>query len=716
MGSVPAPQTEPSRNLALPPAYRLGEYVIESVLGHGGFGITYLARDTKLSSRVAIKEYFPQAFAFRDTHSTINARTAGTDNYQWGLQEFLKEARALAKFKHNHIVRVLRFLEANGTAYMVMEYEQGESLDTYLRRTGGLLKEPTLLGIFLPILGGLQAVHDAGMLHLDIKPENIYLRSNNHPMLIDFGSARQGRARPGHEQKIALTPGYAALEQYPDMGKQGPWTDVYSIGASIYRCITGQQPADAMERYQGLRQRKIDPLRAATSFDRPLYTPYIRECVDWAMKLSPKERPYTAHALQRGLMGQGMHNDPSSAQQGGALNYRSGFIGIPRVLQLQEEETVKRSFVAQAVLALLALVGAGVLSVFYLLHTGAISEKNVYDLIDQARVWVKRTLNGSSSEAGKETLTRTAGARTGKRPPPSRLVVPFQPNKTLAFKLAGDPHGVGALAFLLEGKLLAAAAADGSIRLWDLTAETPGAHVLESGSDAAQLAGAPDGQSLAFSHGNTIILWEAKSEERTDLGAHEALITHLAFSPDGRTLASIAADRTLMLWNVSAKQLRVRLQIPHAVSALAFSPDGRRLATADSGGEIRYWESATGKLVGYFLANEAGVSALAFSPDGQWLASGGPEGFLKLWDVGIERRDRALTNAVGTVEALLFSADGKWLIVGGAGNLVQIRSVAADAPDHGLVGDHPQVAALALSPDGALLASGGADGSVQVWK
>ncbi len=713
MESVVAPQTEPSRNLALPPAYRLGEYVIESVLGHGGFGITYLARDTKLSSRVAIKEYFPQAFAVRDKHSTINPRTAADDNYQWGLQEFLKEARALAKFKHNHIVRVLRFLETNGTAYMVMEYEEGESLDAYLRRTGGLLKEPTLLGIFLPILSGLQAVHDAGMLHLDIKPENIYLRSNGQPMLIDFGSARQGRASPGQEQKIALTPGYAALEQYPNMGKQGPWTDVYSIGASIYRCVTGEQPVGAMERYESLRQRKTDSLRGATTFDRPLYTSYIRECIDWAMKLSPKERPYTAHALQRGLMGQGMHNDSAAAQQGAALGYRSGYIGIARVLQVQKEETVKRRVLAQAVLALLALLSAGVLSIFYLLHTEAISEQDVYDAIDQARAWVGGATTGSSSQAGKQVPV--GAVRPAKPAATAKLVVPFQPSKALVFKLSGHPQGVDALAFLLEGEMLASASADGSVRLWDLKAEAA-ARVLETGGDAAQVAAAPDGQRLALSHGKTVILWETRSDERTELGAHEAPITRLAFSPDGQTLASMAADRTLMLWKVPAKRLRVQLQLPQEVSAFAFSPDSRRLATADGGGEIRYWESATGKLVGYFLASETGISALAFSPDGNWLASGGPEGFLKLWDVSIDRRDRVLTNATGTVEVLLFSPDGRWLIVGGAGNLLQIRSVTGDAGGHTLVSDHPRVAALALSPDGALLASGGADGSVQIWK
>ncbi len=706
---------ETTRNVALPPAYRLGEYVIQSVLGQGGFGITYLARDTKLSSRVAIKEYFPQAFAFRDQRSTINPRSTGEDNYTWGLQEFLKEARALAKFKHNHIVRVLRFLEANGTAYMVMEYEEGESLDQYLRKSGGLLNEAMLLGIFLPVLSGLQAVHDAGMLHLDIKPENIYLRTNGQPMLIDFGSARRARARAGHDPKVALTPGFAAPEQYPNLGKQGPSTDVYSMGASLYRCVTGQQPVDALERFQSLRQRKIDPHRPATTFERPLYVAHIRECIDWAMKLSPKERPHTAHALQRGLMGQGMHNDPALMQQGAAPSYRSGFIGIPRVLQVQEEETVKRGVLAQAVLALLALLSAGVLSVFYLLHTEAIREQDMYDAIDQTRVWVSDAISGSSSQAGKETKARAAAARATKRAMPAKLAQPFEPNKTLALKLSGHPQGIDALAFLPEEHMLASASADGSVRLWDLRTAAV-ARVLETGSDAAHVAGAPDGQRLALSHGRAVILWEAKSDERTELGAHEAPITHLAFSPNGQTLASIAADRTLILWNVPAQRRRVRLQLPQDASTLAFSPDGRRLATADGSGEIRYWESTTGKLVGYFRANEGGISAIAFSPDGNWLASGGPDGFLKLWDVGIERRDQALANAAGTVQALLFSPDGKWLIVGGAGTLVEIRSVAGDAPSHQLVSDHPGVAALALSADGTVLASGGTDGSMQVWK
>jgi len=138
-----------------------------------------------------------------------------------------------------------------------MEYEEGESLSGFLARHGGFLSEPLLLNVFLPVLNGLQAVHDAGLLHLDIKPDNIYLRRNGVPMLIDFGSTRQ-RSTANRSQKVALTPGYAALEQYPGHGDLGPGADVYSMGATLYRCITGQEPVDARERENGLKKLHMD--------------------------------------------------------------------------------------------------------------------------------------------------------------------------------------------------------------------------------------------------------------------------------------------------------------------------------------------------------------------------------------------------------------------------------------------------------------------------
>lgn len=294
---------------ALPRGEELGDYVIESILGHGGFGITYLAHDTNLGTDVALKEYLPQSIATRNGATQI-LPNPGVNNaikdYHWGLREFLKEAQSLAKFKHANIVRVLRFMEANGTAYMAMEYEKGQSLLRILKdKADRRLDERELLKIFLPVLNGLAAVHKVGMLHLDIKPDNIYIREDGSPMLIDFGSARQAIIAADHAQKITLTHGFAPIEQYPDKGKQGPWTDLYALGASMYFCITGKRPPVSIDRYQVLLKHKVDSMTPAISAGEGRYPRYLLECIDWALEIYPKDRPQSAQELQDGLLGSG---------------------------------------------------------------------------------------------------------------------------------------------------------------------------------------------------------------------------------------------------------------------------------------------------------------------------------------------------------------------------------------------------------------------------
>jgi serine/threonine protein kinase len=293
---------------ALPRGQDLAEYTIERNLGQGGFGLTYLAKDNSLGSLVAIKEYLPQDLAARVNGKTqivpnLDSRSAVKD-YQWGLKRFLAEAQALARFKHPNIVRVLRFMEANGTAYMVMEYEKGQSLGQYLKDHDQKLDENNLMRIFLPVLNGIGAVHDAGMMHLDIKPDNIYLREDGTPMLIDFGSARHSMTGHGVD-KTVLTPGYAPAEQYPGQGEQGPWTDIYAIGASMYRCIRGKRPASGLERYQTILKLQVDPLTPAVKVGQGKYQQTILECIDWAMRANPGDRPKSARELQDKLVGRG---------------------------------------------------------------------------------------------------------------------------------------------------------------------------------------------------------------------------------------------------------------------------------------------------------------------------------------------------------------------------------------------------------------------------
>lgn len=270
----------------LPKGFILNEYQIESVLGKpGGFGVTYLAQHIHLKQKVAIKEYLPTDFAVREGRNTVYPRSSSDENdFRWGLERFLQEAQALARFSHPNIVRVLHYFEANSTAYMVMEYQEGECFADYLRR--GSMGEDELLGIIIPLLSGLEEIHRANLLHRDIKPNNIYLRKDGVPVLLDFGSARYEVTQKSRSVTTIVTPGYAPLEQYDnEIKEQGAWTDVYALGAVMYRVVSGEVPPAATRRVMK------DPMIPAVEIGKGKYSEKLLKAVDWALQISREDRP-----------------------------------------------------------------------------------------------------------------------------------------------------------------------------------------------------------------------------------------------------------------------------------------------------------------------------------------------------------------------------------------------------------------------------------------
>jgi serine/threonine protein kinase len=303
---------------ALPLGSMLLEYRLESVLGAGGFGMTYLAYDSVLDKRVAIKEYLPVELAVRALDGAIVPINTGSDyNYKWGLDRFLQEARLLAKFSHPNIVAVSRFFEANGTAYMVMNYESGLSLSQLLKRIPQP-DEAMLTRILMPLLDGLHAVHEAGFLHRDIKPSNLFIRDTGHPVLLDFGSARMN-LDPNKDLTSIVSPGFAPLEQYHANGKQGPWTDIYSFGGVLYWLVTGKKPVEAVGRIR----EDIQP-SAVSLGDRKLYGVEFLGAIDWALKPNEQDRPQTVSAfrdaLARGRGAPPMVTALSSMQEAAAVS------------------------------------------------------------------------------------------------------------------------------------------------------------------------------------------------------------------------------------------------------------------------------------------------------------------------------------------------------------------------------------------------------------
>lgn len=281
---------------SLPQGYRLQEYRIDKLLSGGGFSYVYLAHNQQ-GERVAIKEYLPLGLAVRTEGNRVEANSPeNLINFRHGLKCFFEEGRSLARIDHSNIVRVLNFFRANDTVYMVMQYERGKSLQEYIQSHTYPAKEAFIRRLFSEMLNGLREVHASKLLHLDIKPANIYIRLDGSPVLLDFGSARQTLANEHAMLPLSFTPGFASPEQYTNRRLLGPWSDIYSVGASIYSCLARTSPLAA-----NLRQVQ-DTLPPAVQIGRGIYSDHLLEIIDWCMKLDPLRRPQSVFTLQKALL------------------------------------------------------------------------------------------------------------------------------------------------------------------------------------------------------------------------------------------------------------------------------------------------------------------------------------------------------------------------------------------------------------------------------
>ena len=293
----------------LPIDYSLNCYTIKGILGQGGFGITYLAHDNNLDRDVAIKEYMPRDIASRQSDLTVRPVDAETtESLKTGLGRFIKEARTLSKFDHPNIVRVHTVFEHNNTAYMVMSYEHGQSFVEVLQK--GQPGEDDLMDIIMPLLDGLEVMHKQGFIHRDIKPANIFIRNDGTPVLLDFGSARQAMGEETKTLTKFVTPGYAPFEQYygkSDM--QGPWTDIYSLGATLFRAITGDPPIDSTFRNRSTGEKAILEIWDILDKHSGKYSTFFLRAIEHSLRSNYKDRPQTIDEWRI------MFTDPSVSTQ-----------------------------------------------------------------------------------------------------------------------------------------------------------------------------------------------------------------------------------------------------------------------------------------------------------------------------------------------------------------------------------------------------------------
>jgi serine/threonine protein kinase len=285
-------------NQPLPDGYQLQNYTIDKPLSSGGFSIVYLARD-ETGQPVAIKEYLPSALVLRSDSNGAEVQVNSDENlavFRHGLKCFFEEGRALATISHPNIVRVENFFRANETVYMVMQYVRGRTLQFHIQRHRQEFTESFIRRMFTHLLNGLREVHANKLLHLDIKPANIYITMEGKPVLLDFGAARQALTADAPRLKPMYTAGYAAPEQYRSVENMGPWSDIYAVGATMYTCICGAHPQAANDRATD------DKVVALKQLADKTYSDDLLEIVDWCLRLDHLARPQSAFELQKALM------------------------------------------------------------------------------------------------------------------------------------------------------------------------------------------------------------------------------------------------------------------------------------------------------------------------------------------------------------------------------------------------------------------------------
>ena len=285
-------------NLPLKAGSQLENYRILRVLAAGGFSIVYLAHDEN-ETPVVIKEYLPSTLALRvDGVAVPSISAADQSKFVAGMKSFFEEGRALAGLSHPNVVRVLNFFRANETAYLVRRYERGRSLAEHIQQRRGPVEELWVRTTFAQLLNGLREVHARKLLHLDIKPANVFLRNDGSPLLIDFGAARQTLTAEGVKLPATYTPGFASPEQHTGRAPLGPWTDIYSVGATLYACFAAAAPQPANGRLEK------DMLVPASRAWAKKVAPELLGIIDWCLRLDHLERPQSVFELQKALLGE----------------------------------------------------------------------------------------------------------------------------------------------------------------------------------------------------------------------------------------------------------------------------------------------------------------------------------------------------------------------------------------------------------------------------
>lgn len=753
----------------------VGDYRIDRVLGAGGFGITYLADELALARAVTIKEYFPSDFAARaDGADAVPRSQDCAGDYRWGLDRFIEEAQTLARFNHPNIVRVYRYFRANNTGYMVLHFEEGQNLKGWLKSLGRAPRQKELDAIVAPLLDALELIHKSDFLHRDIAPDNIMIRKNGEPVLIDFGSARGEIASHSRTVSALVKPGYSPYEQYAETSRQqGPWTDIYALGATLYHMVTGKRPPDAPSRMVKddlvpVREAALSSYRASflRAIDRALALPIEarpQSIAAWRGDLlAPEEKkpgwfaasraraeaaPAPAAEPVRRSEAIGTPPPPDApGPKGGLLDFMDGL--RPRKTEPKAAANTNVPAAATPAAAEPAKPAAA--------SPGPGKTEKLDESAPPARVpsiFRRRT---------KAALPAVVPAPAAPKPPrPRKVKAGGKPWRSMLYKLligvgvasgavamqdrlprfenrgqgvissqapvqsaiVGQLRGhngpVLALSYSEDGRTLVTAGKDGSLKVWSVN----GSSLLRTIEldDGPASAIAVTGSRVLTGHANgQIVMWDfERAEKLATFKRNESEIRSLAFAGGPDRVAASSSDGKVAIWQTSEPGSPKQIIEAHeeAAGAMTFARTERGYLLASGGADklVKLWNLDTLSQIRRYRGHGDAVTAVAFSADGQMLASASLDGAIRVWSTGSNSTIRRLYGHKGRVGSVSFSPSGDTLISAGEDGQVRVWDFKRGRSAKTLTGHTGGVKSAAFSPDGATLASAGEDGIIRLW-
>ena len=751
MAKAMQPNPAPSGNLlALPDGTELvGDFRIQRVLGAGGFGITYLAEETALNRLVTIKEYFPADYAARGATVEASPRSQGcAEDYKWGLERFLEEAQTLARFEHPNIVRVYRYFRANNTGYIVLKFEEGGSFKAWLRGLKRAPRQPELDRIVAPLLDALEMVHAGDFLHRDIAPDNIIIRKDGSPVLIDFGSARGDIASHSKTVSALVKSGYSPYEQYATTSRQqGPWTDIYALGATLYHALSGKRPPDAPSRM--VNDEYVPAREAALSSYRPAFL----AAIDKALRLEVGERPQSIAEWRAALAAP----EPK----------RESRLGLGRALQRLRTGEAKPAPVP----APIPEPANDPKSVVPAPPDAPQPKGQLLDFIEA----LKRNRQALAAKAA-APAAKPAAPAPASTPAPARSAPVRRSKFGLGWGSAPEAAGGAQPASVSHSAAPAAKSEDRPVPAVLARRSPPrprrvrglGVPSRRWRALAYKLLIGVGIASLAVAYQNQLPKVEGRgagivSSQTADLAptarimGHQGAVLAVAADGQGRWIISTGADGTLKVWNAGSGTLVRTIELDEGPAA-ALAIDGSRALTGHKGGAIVLWDLERAEKLAVFQLQEAPVSTVAFIGDGTQFAAASEAGAVSVFDIAkrtgptpvLEGQDgaaqvagaraAALLVAAGqdrsiklwrtdsrslarswrgqgeTPSALGLSSGGRTVAAGSAGGAVRLWSTASSRLQRSFPRAHQgRVNSLAFAPNDRLLASAGEDGQVKLW-